>query len=90
MEKKEIIKTFENLPLGTIIKRKELPDKYMIIGRNYAHKNKLTGKVKVKEYVICEYPKGMDLNDLTFLPKQHIDKVIFRGFSEHEGDSNVK
>lgn len=73
----------ELLPLGTVVLLKEAKRNIVIIGYSmFEH-----GTNKVWDYLGCAYPIGVVNSDTNLLfDAVQIDKVIFKGFSDQEGD----
>ena len=74
------------LPLGSIVLLKDAKRYIVIIGYAVIEE----GSSKVWDYMGCAYPIGVvnSTNNLLF-NKEQIDKVIFTGFSDEEGDKFI-
>lgn len=73
----------EILPLGSVVSLKDAEMYFIIIGYKMLDEK----ENKVWDYLGCVYPVGVLSNDTTLVfDKEKIDKVIFTGFSDKEGE----
>lgn len=73
----------EVLPLGTVVLLKDATRYLVVIGYSIVEQ----GKDKVWDYLGCPYPVGViSTNSGLLFDKDQIEKIIYRGFSDEEGD----
>ena len=71
------------LPLGSIVSLKESSRYVVVIGYTVVEE----GENKIWDYLGCAYPIGVvDPSKNLLFDHSQIDKVIFRGFSDDEGN----
>ncbi len=74
----------EILPLGSIVLLKEATRYVVVIGYSMVEH----GKNKIWDYLGCAYPMGVISSDSNLLfDNEQIEKVVFKGFSDEEGDA---
>ena len=66
------------LPIGTIVKIKNVTGYKMIIGFGQVKNNKLY------DYVSCDYKTGTKSNNLTFFNENEIQQIIYIGYQNEE------
>ncbi|MBQ5560724.1 MAG: DUF4176 domain-containing protein [Lachnospiraceae bacterium] len=77
----------EFLKLGSIILVKENSKKFMIIGR--AVNLKTEKGLEYYDYELCTYPEGIMGEDVAFVKHKDVEKVIFEGYEDEEGEEFV-
>lgn len=71
------------LPVGSVVLLKDATKKIVIIGYSVVEE----GSTEVWDYLGCVYPIGVIGMDKNLLfNKEQIDKVVFTGYSDEEGD----
>ena len=75
----------EYLPLGSVVQLKKATKPVIIIGYMVVENDHPD---KVWDYLACPYPIGVVDMDKNFIfQKEQIDKVIFKGYTDVEGES---
>ena len=76
-------------PLGTVVYLKEGTEKLMVIGRGVVYQDQETNSEMFVDYMGCLYPSGINPNNTIFFNQENIDRVVFKGFVDEEGDRAV-
>lgn len=71
------------LPIGTVVKLKELPTKMMITC--YVVFSENASKGKVYDYGGCPYPTGLlEANKVAVFDHEDIEKIIYMGYKDDD------
>lgn len=74
----------EALPLGSVVLLKDAKRYIVVIGYSMVEH----GEDKVWDYLGCAYPIGVVSSDSNLLfDSKQIDKVVYKGFTDEEGDT---
>lgn len=75
------------MKLASVILVKESSKKFMIIGR--AVNLKTEKGLEYYDYELCTYPESIMGEDVAFVKHKDVEKVIFEGYEDEEGEEFV-